>query len=277
MRRAHRPPRALDHPRRQQDVGVHLDRGPGDLTVPLSVVQVADHQPAAVDVAGEVDRHADSEIADIHVAAMLPRWNRAKALVLLTSLWPADRSWRRVKSVGEEDGTLLGRQCRFSRQYLRVLVGTRQHRYDSGKAPIRDTHPGDSVRTRRYPVEPPDHPQRTLHLVGHEADAGDEGEAERAGVDVEERDRQGVSRSRSFDVDRAREGVHRAEQRVSRSRVVVRARGVELEVAGIASLEQNHLPRPGSRRHRDLGVQPIDALGILRAVASLTSHYQHLV
>ena len=103
-------------------------------------------------------------------------------------------------------------------------------------------------------------------MVRHETDRTDRRVAEPSRRDIEQRHGQDVTRLGPFDVHRTRQGVHGADLCVARSGICVGARWVELEVACVTCLEDNGLPRPGPRGHRDGGVQTVETVRVFAAV-----------
>src|SRR5882724_13589496 len=61
----------------ERDARHHLDRRDAHLTVALRRVRVADAEERAVDPHGQEQRRARHQLLDVHVAAVLPRGNRA--------------------------------------------------------------------------------------------------------------------------------------------------------------------------------------------------------
>ena len=114
-------------------------------------------------------------------------------------------------------------------------------------------------------------------MIGDEPDRRDRRVGERTGRDIEKCHCEHVARLGPFDMDRTRERVDRSDLRIARARVVVRTRRIEIEVTRVARFEQDHLAGLGTGRHGDGGMQAIDTVRILTAVASFAAEDDDLV
>ena len=182
-----------------------------------------------------------------------------------------------MQGVGRKPGAADRAQLCLAREHLPQLFRAREHRDDAGKACVRHAHAGDIVAHGLRPGQTPEGAKRPADVVGHEPDRADRRVAERSRGDVEQRHRQHVAHFGALDVHRSGQRVHRADLRVALPRVVIRAGRVEVEVARVARLEDDGLPRPRAGRHRDRGVQPVDAARVLAAVAPGATQHDDLV
>ena len=168
-------------------------------------------------------------------------------------------------------------QRRLACQRGGVLILPRQYRHDSRETRVRDADSRQRIRNGLDSIQSPGDAERPRNAVGDEGIWRNPRGAERPGIDAENRHREHISRFRTLDVDRSRKRMHRAANRIRISRIHVGTVGVQLQVRGIASLEQKGLARLGAGRHGNVGMQAVEALGILPAMPSGPADHDDII
>ncbi len=250
--------RALDHLELHHRGGPHLDRGHAHLAVALGEVAVAHREQRALDRHRELERRPLGDLLDVHVAAVLARWDRAQAVGGRRAL-----AGHRAGGVGRHHQAAAAQQCLLAlgpRGHLLARGCEADHAHERG---ARDAH------ARQLPGGRPAVGDLPVHQVGHRVEVAQEAEprhdaGERVGLgqDVDELDLEEIARARSLHQ-------HRPGDRVDRTRVHTgHARGggrrPELSVHAIAGLEHDLLPLVGLEDRGDVGMPAVVAgLGLV--------------
>ena len=249
----------------------HFNRGTSDFAVTLCEVNVTDEQTAAIDEARNQERGALDHLLDVHIAAVLTRWNGTQALVFVAAFRAANFGRTRTGRLRWQSYAACCGQLRFTCQPLVDFLLAWQNANRTHEATHRDTNTWQLCRNCLDTVQLPVSNVRLGVHIWQEAKARDDGGVTVfVRVDVDQFDRQNITTLRAFDMNRAG---HRVNQvGVNRRDIFWLGVDVQFRIERITCMHYDQITRLRTCYWLDRWVITVEAVRVLLAMSTLLLH-----